>query len=163
MTTALQLQPQPRQHGTVSATGRVYTVGYEGMTLTGLIERMAQSHVTVVVDVRLNPVSRKPGFSKRSLAQALEAAGIGYVHEPELGNPPDNRDSLRSGDPKARQLVADMLSNGSGRALLRVAARARAGRIAILCVERDQYRCHRSVITDTLLELEPQLRVVPVP
>ena len=39
--------------------------------------------------------SRKRGFSKTSLTAALAAAGIGYRHETELGNPPENRDAFR--------------------------------------------------------------------
>jgi uncharacterized protein (DUF488 family) len=148
--------------GGVSATGRLYSVGYEGMTLTGFLEPMAQNRVSAVVDVRLNPVSRNAGFSKRVLAEALQAACIDYIHEPELGNPPDNRRPLQAGRSEARERMDQILSNGANQALRRVAARARAGRVAILCVERDQGRCHRSVITDALLEMEPQLQVVPV-
>jgi len=41
-----------------------------------------------VVDVRENPFSRKPGFSKTALAGALLAEGIEYVHavEPMWGD-----------------------------------------------------------------------------
>ena len=57
--------------------------------------------MSVLVDVRLNAVSRKSGFSKKRLTQALKDAGIEYVHEKDLGNPQDNRDSFRNGDGEA--------------------------------------------------------------
>ena len=147
----------------VKATGRVYSVGYEGFTLRGFTECMVQSRVEIVVDVRLNAVSRRPGFSKKSLAAALEAEGITYLHEPKLGNPPDNRDSFRNGDIHVgRKRMQKILTNGSRDSLRRVGDLARGRRIAVLCVERDHAHCHRSVITDALVNLEPQLEILPV-
>jgi uncharacterized protein (DUF488 family) len=145
------------------ARGRIYSVGYEGFTQRGFVEAMRQSKVDVVVDVRLNAMSRKAGFSKRGLHDALVGAGIAYVHEPKLGNPPENRDSFRSGDGRAgRRRIEKMLANGSGEALGRVVDLARTKRIAVLCVERDPARCHRAVIIDAICALEPQLEVLPV-
>jgi uncharacterized protein (DUF488 family) len=143
--------------------GRIYSVGYEGFTQHGFVEAMSQSSVDVVVDVRLNAVSRRAGFSKRGLKEALELAGVAYVHEPGLGNPLENRDSFRNGDGTAgRRRIEKMLANGSGEALGRVVELARSKRIAILCVERDPGRCHRAVITDAICALEPELEVLPV-
>lgn len=69
------------------------TVGYEGRTAGELVVTLAEAGVDVLVDVRLTPLSRKPGLSKRQLADALAAAGVEYVHLPALGNPKDNRES----------------------------------------------------------------------
>src|ERR671938_577840 len=66
--------------------GRIYSVGYEGLTVAGLIERLQQNRIEEVVDVRANPYSRRPGFSRKRLAESLAAAGIAYRHEPLLGN-----------------------------------------------------------------------------
>lgn len=41
--------------------GRIYSVGYEGIEVDALAERLAQSRVSVLVDVRLNAVSRRKG------------------------------------------------------------------------------------------------------
>src|SRR5215475_5885808 len=66
-------------------------VGYEGRTIDDFVVDLAARGVEVLADVRLTPISRKKGFSKRQLAQALAAVGITYQHLPELGNPKDNR------------------------------------------------------------------------
>jgi uncharacterized protein (DUF488 family) len=143
--------------------GRIYSVGYEGLTVSGLVERLSQSHVTMLVDVRLTPSSRRPGFSKRALSQALAGAGIEYVHERQLGNPPDNRASFRSGDGEAgRRRMRERLENGSGAALQWLAREAAERRVAVLCVERESHRCHRNVITDMAKELEPELEIIDV-
>ncbi len=144
-------------------TGRIYSVGYEGLTLAGLIDRLVGARVSALVDVRLNPVSRKPGFSRRRLSEALAEAGIDYRHEKELGNPPDNRDSFRTGDGNAgRERMRAILSNGASAALDRVVDLAVDDRIAILCVERDHSHCHRDVITEMVVERNPTIEVLQI-
>ncbi|MDQ3504076.1 MAG: DUF488 domain-containing protein [Actinomycetota bacterium] len=54
----------------------------------------------MLLDVRLNAISRKPGFSKKRLTAALAAVGIGYRHARALGNPRDNREPFHSADPR---------------------------------------------------------------
>lgn len=113
---------------------------------------MVRHRIQVVIDVRLNPVSRKKGFSKRSLTDALNAANIDYLHEPDLGNPRDNRTAFRSGYQFARQIYRDHLENGAAVVLAKVAARAHIDQVALLCFERAHDECHRSCITDLLKE-----------
>jgi len=144
-------------------TGRIYSVGYEGMTVESLVDRLAGAKVTTLVDVRLNPISRKPGFSRKRLTAALDDAGIEYIHEKDLGNPADNRDSFRDGDGQVgRRRMRKLLSNGSGPALERLVERATGERIAVLCVEREQDRCHREVIIDMALEKNPAIEVIQI-
>ncbi len=140
--------------------GGIYSVGYEGMEARTLVDHLTWAGVTLLIDVRLNPVSRKPGWSKRSLQATLEAAGIEYRHERALGNPPDNRDSFRRGDgDEGRRRMREILSNGSGPALQRLVDDAAVRRVAVLCVERGARRCHRQVITDMAQELDPSIEV----
>jgi uncharacterized protein (DUF488 family) len=144
-------------------TGRIYSVGYEGMSLDGLIDRLAGARVTTIVDVRLNPVSRRPGFSRRRLSEALGQAGIAYIHERELGKPPENRDSFRSSDGAAgRERMRAILSNGAGAALDRLVDLASRERVAVLCVERERGRCHRDVITEMAVERNPAIEIYQV-
>lgn len=147
----------------LGVTGRIYSVGYEGMTLDALVDRLSGARVSVLVDVRLNPVSRKPGFSKKRLTQALRDAGIEYIHEKDLGNPQDNRDSFRNGDGEAgRSRMRSMLNNGGGEALDRLVHLASKQRVAVLCVERDHSGCHRDVITDMAVERNPDIEVLRI-
>lgn len=73
---------------------RLYTIGYEGATLADFIRTLKESGVTTVLDIREIPVSRRKGFSKQSLAQALRDAGFVYHHERMLGSPKSIRDDL---------------------------------------------------------------------
>lgn len=143
--------------------GRIYSVGYEGFTASALVDRLIGSRVATLVDVRMTPSSRKPGFSRRPLEAVLNRAGIDYVHEPDLGNPPDNRASFRDGDGiEGRGRMRARLENGSGPALARLVDRALRERVAVLCVERDRHRCHRDVITEMAQELAPELDVLHI-
>ena len=146
-----------------SMSGRIYSVGYEGFEVEALVDRLAAAKVSLVVDVRLNAVSRRRGYSRKTLAAALQAAGIEYRHEPDLGNPPDNRDSFRRGDgEEGRRRMREILADGSAPALGRLIEHARDARVAVLCVERDRLRCHRDVITDALMEADPTIEVLQI-
>ncbi len=145
------------------ATGRIYSIGYEGFTLAALIEALSQNRVAVVFDVRLNAVSRRPGFSKRKLAAALDAAGIEYVHEPTLGNPTENRAAFAADDPeRARQVVSKIAGTTGAEAVERLATRARSARVAVMCVERAHRHCHRSVVIDHVQGLAPDIEVISI-
>ena len=127
------------------------SAGYEGRDVDSLIADLRALGVTVVADVRLNAVSRKLGFSKRSLRHHLEAAGIQYVHLPELGNPRDNRAAFRAGECGARDRYRDLLRRPEAKAALDEITRiAQSGVVALLCYEADPEVCHRSLVIEAL-------------
>ncbi len=62
--------------GHLVATGTLVSIGYEGKTLSDLVTQLLEQGVRVLVDVRLTPLSRKPGLSKTKLTEAqAKAAG----------------------------------------------------------------------------------------
>ena len=143
--------------------GILYNVGYEGRSAEQLLDLLELSQVEVLIDVRLNPLSRKPGLSKTRLAEALAAKGIEYVHEPLLGNPKENRDGFSNGHlAQAKAIFAARLSNGSREAFLRLVERARGERVAMLCVESGPERCHRQVIAEAVQDEAPDLIQLPL-
>lgn len=141
-------------------TCRIYSLGYEGTTVEDLADRLAQHGVSLLVDVRLQPWSRRPGFSKQPLSVALAMAGIEYVHEPLFGNPPENREGYRQGDPAAVQVVRQRIEGKGQLALEKLIREARYRDVAVLCVERESSRCHRQVITDMARDRVLGLQVV---
>ena len=52
-------------------TDHIFTFGYEGLSLKAFIARLKSARVETVIDVRANPLSRKPGFSKRAPSPRL--------------------------------------------------------------------------------------------
>ena len=139
--------------------GRIYSVGYEGLTVAGLLERLRQSRVEELVDVRANPYSRRPGFSKKKLSESLAAAAIAYRHEPLLGNAFRDVEDFDA----AMALMRDHLAGGEpAEAVGRLVALADGRRIAVLCLENDQRRCHRQVVLEAALSREPGLDILPL-
>jgi uncharacterized protein (DUF488 family) len=139
--------------------GRIYSVGYEGLTVAGLVERLQQSRIEELVDVRASPFSRRPGFSKKRLAESLAAAGITYRHEPLLGNAFRDVEDLAA----AMALMRDHLATGEpAAAVARLVDLAGGHRIAVLCLESDQRRCHRQVVLEAALARDPALDVLPL-
>ncbi len=128
------------------------TIGYEGAALEDFLATLAAARVTTLLDIREAPVSRRPGFSKRALATALEAAGIAYVHLHGLGNPKPGRDAVKAGDKDTylRIFTQHMKSDMAEADLARAAGYARDGGACLLCYERDHRRCHRDIVADAL-------------
>lgn len=128
-------------------------IGYEGLTQDALISRLRVRGVGTLVDVRLNAISRKPGFSKKALTTALEQAGIHYRHMPALGNQRANRDGYaETTSPSARQ-ARDRYRNtlahdAAATSLSELVELARTQTIAVFCFEADEHHCHREQVLE---------------
>lgn len=137
------------------------SLGYEGRNVDEMIHQLVGAGVSVLVDVRLTPLSRKPGLSKRRLASALADSGIDYVHLRELGNPKDNRDLYRAGDPASRNRFLQLLDTTEAAVALRhIAELMEGGVVALLCFENDHRTCHRQLVGDALVRNIPDLEFV---
>lgn len=127
---------------------RVFTIGYESATVAEVIGALKAAGVEQVLDVRQLPLSRRPGFSKSSLAAALAEVGIGYCHLKALGTPKPGRDAAKKGDRATLESVyAGQLELPEAQA---AAARMRSliadKPSALLCYERDPHLCHRTLL-----------------
>ena len=65
----------------------LYTIGYQGQTISSFTDTLLAHGVAQIIDVRQLPFSRKPDFSKKRLTAHLAASGIGYTHLAALGTP----------------------------------------------------------------------------
>jgi uncharacterized protein (DUF488 family) len=122
----------------------LYTVGYEGVSVEDFIERIRLARVQLIVDVRDLPLSRKPGFSKSTLAQTLEAVGLEYRHMSELGCPKPIRDRYRADGDWDRYTASFMRHLHTRAAAVSSLPRVcTSATVALLCYEADPTRCHR--------------------
>jgi uncharacterized protein (DUF488 family) len=142
-------------------TSPLVSLGYEGRSVAELVAGLRGQSVTVLVDVRLTPLSRKPGFSKRRLTEVLQEAGIRYVHLRALGNPKDNRAPFRAGDPRSHDIFKRLITEGEGAAALRhVAELLDDETVALLCFERNHQACHRHLVAAELQLAQPTLDLI---
>lgn len=141
----------------------LWSVGYEGRDIDSFVSALLEARIDVVADVRLTPISRKKGFSKTRLGQALAHADIGYTHLRGLGNPKDNRAPFWDGRVTVgRARFRGLLRSPEAQSDLdRLVAHAQRSRVAVLCFERDESRCHRQVVLETVRE-RAAVPVVPL-
>ena len=131
---------------------RIFTIGYEGATVPEFIAALKQGGVERVIDVRALPNSRRPGFSKTPLRNALAEAGVEYVHFRALGTPSDGRAAARAGrHEELKRIYADQLelpeAMAEGAQMLALADEKPS---ALLCMEREPAHCHRSLLLDAV-------------
>ena len=130
----------------------IYTIGYEATTMADFLAALTRAGVRRVIDVRALPLSRRPGFSKSSLAAALKEAGMDYVHLKALGTPKRGRDAAKKGDVATLEAVYDdqlALPEAQAAAAIMLSLAAETP-IALLCYERDPRHCHRTLLLDAV-------------
>jgi uncharacterized protein (DUF488 family) len=136
-------------------TGRtLYTIGYEKTLLKDVVSTLAAARVATLIDVRDRPISRRPGFSKRQLAAAIEDAGMRYVHLQALGTPPEGRLAGRRREwDRFWGIVEEKLARPETELwLLEAADIAQAASSCLLCYEADWQVCHRRRIAEILTQ-----------
>jgi uncharacterized protein (DUF488 family) len=136
-------------------TGRkLYTVGYEKALLKDVISTLAAARVATLIDVRDRPISRRPGFSKRQLAAAVEEAEMRYVHLQALGTPPEGRLAGRRREwDRFWGIVEEKLARPEAELALQEAGEiAKAAPSCLLCYEADWQICHRRRIAEILAQ-----------
>jgi uncharacterized protein (DUF488 family) len=131
---------------TTPAPPPIFTIGYEGKTLAAFIETLRAAQVDRVVDVRALPSSRKKGFSKTPLSEALAEHNIEYVHLRIAGNPYREQ----KGDIKTCLALYSSHVDEHPEILDAVQQAIEGRRAALLCFERDVAMCHRSVLAEWL-------------
>ena len=127
----------------------LFTIGYEKARPDAVMSELKRAKVDLLVDTRAVAASRRPGFSKRQLAAALDEAGIAYIHLQKLGTPTEGRAAARAGDFDKLWRIYDkhIKTRDAQEALGELIALIKSGkRVCLLCYERDPNECHRSRI-----------------
>jgi uncharacterized protein (DUF488 family) len=135
--------------------GSLLTIGYEHATQAAVLAQLRRAGVGLLVDVRAVAASRRPGFSKRQFAAALEEAGIGYLHLRGLGTPADGRQAARSGrlDELFRIYEAHLATDKARQELAELTGIVRSGRrVCLMCYERNPDHCHRRRVAELVCE-----------
>lgn len=131
----------------------LFTIGYEGNSFEHYINRLIKNNVQLLCDVRKNPLSRKYGFSKKTLSETLKKIGIEYHHIPDLGIVSEKRQELKC------QSDYDRLFDDYEKTVLRKNETAltelfdlviERKRVAITCFEAEHCMCHRSRVAKAI-------------
>ncbi len=134
---------------------KIFSIGYEGTSIDEFLNKLIRSNVTMLVDIRNNPVSMKFGFSGKTLRRLCEERKIKYISIPELGIQSDIRKPLIEAN-DYEKLFLDFEKNHmptTGKYLegLKIHLEKRE-RMALLCFEACLEKCHRKIVTEHLYE-----------
>jgi uncharacterized protein (DUF488 family) len=127
---------------------KLFTIGYEATTMGEFLDALKSAGVERVIDVRAVPNSRRPGFSKTPLRNALAEVGIDYVHLRALGTPAEGREAARKGrhEDLKRIYAAQLDLPEAMVAAEQMKELAAEKPSALLCYERDPGGCHRTLL-----------------
>ena len=130
------------------------TIGYESLTPAEFFDLLRRCKVSMVVDVRELPISRRAGFAKSALKEGLADNGIKYTHIPALGCPRDVRHAYRDDNDWARYTRAfKSYLEKQLPALGQLSELMKADRCCLLCFEENYNFCHRSFVAERVVPL----------
>lgn len=132
----------------------LFTIGYQGSQLDGFLNTLKSKQIELLLDVRELPLSRKKGFSKTALKQALAEQGIAYNHLRALGDPKPGRDAVRRGDRATFEAIyySHLQSEPAQAALRQAIDLSQRQRCCLLCFEHEAQGCHRKIVVDAMAE-----------
>src|SRR5437868_4029996 len=132
---------------------RLFTIGHSTRSLDEHLQLLRRHGIERLVDIRRYPGSRRyPHFSRDALALSLPAAGIEYIHMPELGGRrkplPDSPNlGLRNEQFRA---YADYMATPEFHAA--IDALLASEKVTVyMCAEAVPWRCHRNLVSDELV------------
>lgn len=130
----------------------LFTIGYERASVEDFIATLHLGGVETLVDIRDRAQSRRRGFSKSALSDALHDAGIGYIHLKQLGDPKEGREAARRGDfDEFRKIFTKVMSGSVAQeAIEQLEELLKSSSICLMCYERDEKTCHRKIVSDRL-------------
>jgi uncharacterized protein (DUF488 family) len=133
----------------------IYTIGHSTHPEEEFISLLKHYKIQTLVDVRTIPKSRwNPQFNTAAMQKSLPAAGIEYVHEPELGGlrkPSNNSINLAWENEGFRGYADYMQTPQFETALNRLIERSKNKVVAIMCAEAFFGKCHRKLLSDALV------------
>ena len=134
----------------------LFTIGYEGISVEKYFNRLLSNNIHCLVDVRNNPRSRKPGFSKTSLQDFCNQLGIAYFHYPELGIRKEFRYNLKDQydyDTLLNHYRNDQLQNTKDTQSNIIDLLKKHKRVSLTCFEADVNQCHRKYLAESIVNL----------
>ncbi|MFD1096109.1 DUF488 domain-containing protein [Salegentibacter chungangensis] len=140
----------------------LFTIGYEGISLENYLNRLVKNNISLLIDVRKNPLSMKFGFSKTLLKRYCESLGINYLHIPEVGIDSSQRQKLET------QADYDSLFENYKNTTLKETLQNQNiiiklvnehKRVALTCFEADICQCHRLPLAKSIINLDPTLHL----
>ena len=139
----------------------LYTIGFQGSSLADFLKTLDRHKIDLLIDIRENAISRKPGFSKNALKAALQEVGIDYIHYRALGPSRDVRKTYAANQNhnwlKQQYLEAINAQPDLIRELMELIYQHTC---CLMCLEADPAICHRTILANYLHnQLDPEIEI----
>ena len=140
----------------------VYTIGYEGFSIDGFMQKLISNNIKTLVDVRKIAFSMRREFCKTNLQEALHEAGIKYIRMAEVGIPSKNRKELLPLGKKDELFVwyKDTILPQCAFQASSIADLVSKENIVLMCYEKDSKDCHRSLFAEYCKEQQPSIPAI---
>lgn len=145
-----------RNHTRLKDAPSLITIGYEGYSLDRYLRALLSRGVTMLIDVRKNPISRCFGFSKSRLGSSCQKVGIAYRHLPNLGIASEKRRSLYTQedyDALFEDYERTVLPNATEELQTIVNLLNAGERVALTCFEANALQCHRTYVARRITQM----------
>ena len=134
----------------------IYTIGHSTRELGELISALQAHSIKTLVDIRSFPMSRRlPHFNRENLEKELPKSGIDYVWLRELGGrrkrQTDHSPNVALRNDSFRNYADYMLTEDFERGIGQLLQISEGGPAVIMCAERVYFRCHRMLVSDSLV------------
>jgi len=144
--------------GGESTVGEIWTIGHSTRSTEEFLALLHDHAIDSLVDVRSYPGSRRcPQFGRETMSVWLADDAITYQHASDLGG---RRNRQHDVDPAInaawrnasfRNYADYTLGNEYQAGIVQLATMAQTSRVAFMCSEALPWRCHRSLIANTLV------------
>lgn len=139
----------------------VYTIGHSTHPEEEFVLLLKKYDIEVLVDVRSYPGSRYvPQFNKENMTIWLPKKDILYFHLPELGGRRNKDKEIDEQLVKGwkntafRNYAAYSLTQGYEEGIDRLIKLSKENKVCYMCSEALPWRCHRTIISNTLVAKE---------
>jgi uncharacterized protein (DUF488 family) len=132
----------------------LFSIGYEGSSIENYMNRLIKNNIKTVIDVRKNPISMKPGFSKNQMKNILKKLSINYIHLPEFGIPTTLRNDYLTKEKKDYAALFEVyqkeILGNLNESKSQLKNLVEGQRVALTCFEKDPEFCHRKFVSEAI-------------
>ena len=132
----------------------IFTIGYENADIKQFLNTLKEHNIAQLVDVRKNAYSWRKEFSKKALKSLCRKNGIDYYHFPRLGISTQLRKDIQNQPDFAKwsKYYRTEILPRYENVFQELVELVKQKPTALLCMEEDAQRCHRSWLAEELAE-----------
>jgi len=155
----------------------IYTIGVYGSSEKEFFQKLTDHHIDTFCDIRIRRAVRGALYAfanSERLQSKLADMSVKYLHEtglaptPEIIKLQDRFDQEHKIQRRKREELTDVfktayrnkiLSKFDIRQFINDLERSRSKKVILFCVEKSAAACHRSLVTNKIKELFPEIRI----